>query len=96
MTHKFTPGPWHAHYPSWHPWENAIAISDGMGADICWTTTEPAHDAQANAHLIAAAPDLLNALILCEGFCRGHQESPQKVDRYRKVAAAIAKATGAA
>ncbi len=36
---------------------------------------------------------LLAALELCEGFCKGHQETPANVERYRLVRDAIAKAT---
>ena len=49
---------------------------------------------EANARLIAAAPDMLAALKLCEPFCKGHQETPEKVARYAAVRAAIAKAEG--
>lgn len=36
--------------------------------------------------------DLLTALRECEGFCRGHQETPEKVARYQRVRSAIARA----
>ena len=48
----------------------------------------------ANARLIAAAPDLLAALKLCLPFCKGHQETPEKVARFEAARAAIAKAEG--
>lgn len=35
----------------------------------------PQGSAEANARLIAAAPDLLAALRECVDFCKGHQES---------------------
>jgi hypothetical protein len=44
--------------------------------------------------LMLAAPQLLEALKLCVDFCKGHQETPEKVARYRKVCAAIARAEG--
>lgn len=44
--------------------------------------------------LMIAAPLLLEALKLCEPFCRGHQETPERIERYRKVCKAIDIAEG--
>jgi hypothetical protein len=49
---------------------------------------------QANARLIAAAPELLEALESAIGILRGHQETPEKIERYTKATAVIAKAKG--
>jgi hypothetical protein len=35
---------------------------------------------------------MLAVLKLCEPFCKGHQETPQRAARYQQVVAAIAKA----
>jgi hypothetical protein len=55
----------------------------------------PEAEAFANATLFAAAPDLLAALKLCEPFCKGHQDTSAKIERYRLVRTAIAKAEAA-
>lgn len=46
------------------------------------------------AMLIAAAPDLLEALNSAIGLLKGHQETPKGKARYEAARAAIAKATG--
>lgn len=102
---KHTPGPWHQTRK--HPRQ----ISDTRGFKIakCLTTTKGANfemtpaEAEANARLIAAAPDMLEAL---EGFVEMYvdfaesgdagffdaEETPQVI----KARAAIAKAKGEA
>jgi hypothetical protein len=50
----------------------------------------------ANATLIAAAPELLEALIRCEKRLVGNRHTPQFQADYDMVIAAITKATGAA
>ena len=53
MNTKHTPGPWK--YIAWH---GQHGVHDAMDNDVCETFGE---DAQANARVIAAAPDLLAA-----------------------------------
>ena len=64
MTH--TPGPWHYHL---EPTLNRFAVRAGFGGDrsICVTygAGMKSYEAEANARLIAAAPDMLNLLRKC-------------------------------
>lgn len=64
-TPKWTPGPWHHHDP------NSMRVCDGSH-DLeagCWIIAEAEivgierETAKANAHLIAAAPELYEALV---------------------------------
>lgn len=94
---KHTPGPWHStgrYVGSGHAKMNICECSDNSG---CWSN---APEAVANARLIAAAPELLEALVLAlpyvtdaEGF--PEQFKPGVVARHvAQIRAAIAKATG--
>ena len=51
---SFTPGPWG---PDWNSPNNIIA-ENGTGRHICKVGGHGGHEDSANAHLIAAAPDL--------------------------------------
>lgn len=87
---KHTPGPWHCGQESVDPEWWIVTIKGGL-----IIANVNAHFRQeANARLIAAAPDILAALRECEAFCKGHQETPEKAARYERVRAAIAKAEG--
>lgn len=75
---KHTPGPWHA--MGWNVYDKDDMIADaGFVSEV---------KSDANARLIAAAPDMLEALESIEDM-----RSMQGADRYR-VKAAIAKAKG--
>ena len=103
---KHTPGPWF--YRRGDEWSHSVVtIHGGLpdGSPNCWeiasinTKREPEH--VANAHLIAAAPDLLDALeTLAQMDVKGHQlqDRLQFTDKGRailkKVRDAIAKARG--
>lgn len=94
MTAKHTPGPW-AHHNTPTPF---IYVNAG-GLPICQIYTSTAHGQSmgeqfANAHLIAAAPDLLEALR--EIFHDVKQGAiPNDDDEWwKKASTAIAKATG--
>lgn len=92
MSARHTPGPWHIH-PD-HP----RAVDASGGVEICvaqfairqgGNDVQMVVEAEANARLIAAAPDLLAAL---ENALRWHDQlRPDDVARMR---AAIAKAAG--
>lgn len=93
MTTKHTPGPWTEH-------DGFIVgkFNDGKVRDVCDPRCAPAEkyllgEMDANAKLIAAAPDLLAALIeMCEGWPAQKPGSPH-FDTYCKARQAIEKAT---
>ena len=95
---KFTPGPWYADEQSYISASFYIRGSDGDGKRLTWGKGAVAHiprsavmPSEANAKLIAAAPDLLAALQNIRTSVRdGHNES----EAWGWVDAAIAKATG--
>ena len=91
---KHTPGPW-------------IVVSRGMfspkvvdanGLGICHTPYAGAPPAEANAHLIAAAPDLLEALRSIADCCDEEHAARDYASRQAEIRGiarvAIAKATG--
>jgi len=61
METKHTPGPWYV-YQDLKDFNVSKDIKD-MSWDICQLANWSAEENEANAHLIAAAPDLLEALI---------------------------------
>jgi hypothetical protein len=106
---RHTPGPWH--YRRGDEWSHSVVTHHGTlpdGSQNCWTVAdinkmrEPAHEA--NARLIAAAPDLLEALrvfvscslpVSTEIDERGHRWTEAYLDQALPIArAAIAKAEG--
>lgn len=102
MGHKFTPGPWEAERNSSY-WEvrphrkwNDDHIPYSIG-DVC--ASEPGNPdgglQEANARLIAAAPDLLEALEdMLEDFGLNYMDFDAYDAVTSKAKAAIAKATG--
>ena len=91
---KHTPGPWFA-IRNDHYWE--VNIEDcryaPSVANTCDTEVrEGSYIAEANARLIAAAPDLLEALELADAVLRGANMNMVVVEA--KVKAAIATAKG--
>lgn len=96
---KFTPGPWLAQPPEggrWYPWD--VVAECEIGGFICQTSG----NCEANARLIAAAPELLAALknLLASHRCAdetGYVDGVgfMDIDAIDKAAeAAIAKAEG--
>lgn len=87
---KHTKGPWEVHgdaimaEPNSHIEDTALGIAYVMDHD----SERPASVTRANARLIAAAPDLLDALIAVVAI------SDRKHDAWDAAKAAIAKATG--
>lgn len=91
---SFTPGPWF--YRRSNEWSHTVVTKHGVlpdGTDNCWTVAEvnkqrePEHEA--NARLIAASPELYQALRDCVAALGGIN-SDNVPDTAR---AAIAKAT---
>lgn len=98
---KHTPGPWHWQGSALRAGPDEVLWGDniiGEGATFaerigaCGPSTEPA--AEANARLIAAAPDLLQTLKHVEGALLDIKCERESI--LKGVRAAIAKATGGA
>ena len=91
MTTQHTPGPWTRH--KWHSQEDQISAKGGTIALVSHIhTLVPEAEADANARLIAAAPDLLAALEAIVKITDGSQPNYPAVLMVAQ--AAIAKATG--
>ena len=99
-----TPGPWTHNDPA--PQEMTIihagvGAGDSAGEMIAYVLTETTNPDQraedmANARLIAAAPDMLAALIVAEDMLAGYEPSmwaDEDQAAYREITAAIAAAT---
>ena len=102
MNAQHTQGPWSDDHLSQH--ERAtitggklrLIKTDGVIVAFLpqWLDTpEEASEARANARLIAAAPDLLEALQLCRQHMYDHASNTTD-GAFDKICAAIAKATG--
>lgn len=90
--HGHTPGPWEVMPGNLSP---LVCVKGDKGWPIAVVVSgHTIKGANANQHLIAAAPDLLAALKECLPFCKGHRETPAHVERYERVCAALAKARG--
>jgi len=63
---KFTPGPWIAWQPRGD--ESVPVRTDGLGITIAYAHQGAITNARANAHLIAAAPELYDLLESFPGF----------------------------
>ncbi len=103
ITAQHTPGPWFVSTATHLTLGAILAVSakEGDGVDaVCIVDLLPGdEESKANAHLIAAAPDLLEALKLCEGNISSLLASthPRVYGEWLDfVRAAIAKAEGGA
>jgi hypothetical protein len=86
---KHTPGPWEPLNDSGY--SNAQVFIDGYYLDVPGEDRATRH---ANAHLIAAAPELLQALEACaEREYNGFEPDNQSA-HYQRIMAAIRKAKG--
>jgi hypothetical protein len=103
MSEKFTKGPWNANFTRFSGWVVGFHITDlehGSLRPICEaydkTGAMNPNEIAANARLIAAAPELLDALKACAAVCAGEvMHKNGLVNALEKARAAIAKATGA-
>lgn len=68
MKNQHSPGPWTVSNPKDPHYSRAVSSGNGY-ADVAFCGSFPLVQAQANARLIAAAPDLLAALLLIERIC---------------------------
>ena len=85
-----TPGPWHN-----DDCEGSISInaSDGGAIATAWDFEFGEDAAEANAKLIAAAPELLEALLLAQAAWLDRDRAKDRPDVIAKIQAAIRKAT---
>lgn len=110
MTSKHTPGPWVVHDHPTDPYQYGHHVTTADGLTVCSVTYQlpvsTPHGVEeatrvANAHLIAAAPELLEALIKADQMFRDVGFIAE-ADRLRpgslgsEIRDAIAKATGEA
>jgi len=94
MERKHTPGPWTL--SEWEDrYDNALEVTGADGETICDNFPYYPHPVSpANARLIAAAPDLLEALELLVRKYGEHEDgTPKDLNAYDIACAAIAKAT---
>lgn len=96
MKAAHTPGPWEARINHWSRWE--IFYAQGQLAGVAkWddpATPPPVEEMHANASLIAAAPDLYDALLLLlTELGKGAAYTGAPSGCVEKARAAIAKAT---
>jgi len=102
---QHTPGPWDDQYPQHSPGEIHVYGADGNVIGSVWGIEDGAQKdptSAANARLIAAAPELLEALLSIRGDMGDGGEWEGGLENggivgptaLRKVAAAIAKAEG--
>ena len=97
MTAKHTPGPW-----AYHNTPTPFIYVNAGGLPICQIYTSTAHGQSigeqfANARLIAAAPELLEALQRLSAQCtRLSLPGQPETDAEKTARAVIAKATGGA
>jgi len=64
-----TPGPWSVDWDGEDLWNNHIVCSEGRICFMAHSGTERQDEFDANAQLISAAPDLLEALREIETIC---------------------------
>ncbi|MBB5704327.1 hypothetical protein FHS76_004244 [Ochrobactrum daejeonense] len=91
---KFTPGPWMAWQPRGD--ESVPVRTDGLGITIAYVHQGAITNAQANAHLIAAAPELYEKLAKIRGWTNIDAEGAWGKRFYAEVDALLAKARGEA
>jgi hypothetical protein len=102
MSVQHTPGPWYFHVNKADTLYVVRGPKDIVVCEMSWHSSIPCHytlrdESEANARLIAAAPDLLAALRLAqEQMERFDGESAGWHEANDAISAAIAKATGAA
>lgn len=96
MNTKHTPGPWHVGRYTPNATEMTILTKNGSPVTPAWGPQfyVNSEQAKANACLIAAAPDLLEALKEALDQLESWNQESEPTFTMRRVAHAIAKATG--
>lgn len=91
---KFTPGPWFVSSANKEDYEIGIQSAIGYQWHVCDVCDDMPDDHVANAHLIAAAPELYDAL---EGLLQNYKYNKRKglgISPIMKAQKALAKARG--
>ena len=90
---RYTPGPWILHPTAHHPAVRSIGTPDTGPRRICTVGTMNGNPVdKANARLIAAAPELLEAAIELKDVCNRPAAARTRAEAWRKLDKAIAKA----
>ena len=93
METKHTPGPWILHPTAHHPAVRSIGTPDTGPRRICTVGTMNGNPVdKANARIIAAAPELLEAVIELKDVCNRPSAARTRAEAWRKLDKAIAKA----
>ena len=93
METKHTPGPWILHPTAHHPAVRSIGTPYTGPRRICTVGTMNGNPVdKANARLIAAAPELLEAAIELKDVCNRPAAARTRAEAWRKLDKAIAKA----
>ncbi len=95
MSAQHTPGPWKWHTPATTSARHPAYVTSGNSYIAALYHTDNQGETHPNARLIAAAPDLLAALELCEGNISSLAAAHPNIysEWLAVVSAAIAKAT---
>ena len=101
MSNKHTPGPWTitVYPPDDDGAEDLCAYIDGNGTHVSHCMPPDGANKElrdANARLIAVAPELLEAVIELKDVCNRPSAARTRAEAWRKLDKAIAKATGGA
>jgi len=96
MKAKHTPGPWTLHPTALHPAVRSVGTPDAGPRRICTVGTMNGNPVdKANARLIAAAPELLEALKACAAVCAGETTNKRGlISALEQARAALAKCEG--
>ena len=89
MTSKFTPGPWVVVKHERFPFQREVKAEDGYICDMEGLSDDDMPTVAANANLIAAAPEIYEAL---KNLCNG--STAIRADDWDRAEAALAKAEG--
>lgn len=93
METKHTPGPWVLHPAALHPAVRSVGTAETGPRRICTVGTMNGNPVdKANARLIAAAPELLEAAIELKDVCNRPSAARTRAEAWRKLDKAIAKA----
>ena len=92
---QHTPGPWEVHPTTLHPAVRSVGTANAAPRRICTAGSMNGNPVdERNARLIAAAPELLEAAIELKDACNRPAAARTRAEAWRKLDAAIAKATG--